>query len=301
MKLMTYANISKIAIKLMLSIFCLMFATTTGAGAAPFSYTPDVPHNSVALEGLIPVKRFMNIPLPKGSVEFEDGSLAVNVIPNWNFDRVAVLEGPIIRTEVTTNGREAVVAGVVLFTHGWWYDKYWTPGSRETVVTNAGATVVGKITDMTATTLTVTPDGGTPTAVPLGDIKELHSPRAYAFAVPALAAAPVTPDTSWNADVQAVTLTSTVAPDAGPVLASVRRDPLLVTKDEGDWSNKKMIVIGTALSLAELSQLAPEVILPMFSHQLWKYANTKSFITNTTPVNSNPAPLINGGNTYVVP
>jgi hypothetical protein len=268
--------------------------------AAQFSYTPDLAHNSVALEGIIPTRRFMNVTMPAGSIEFVDGTLAVNIVPNWSFDRVPVLQGPIIRTEVGTNGKEAVVSGVVLFIQGYWYDKYWTPGSHETVVTNAGLSTTGKITDMTATSLTVTTLEGTQVVVPLADIKELHSPRAYAFVAPVVASAAITPDQAWTADVPAVTLAPTVAPSAGPVVASLRRDPLLNMKDEGDWSNGKIWMIGTVLSLAQLSQLVPYVVLPQFSHQFWQHMNKKAFFTQTTPLPPNPAPLING-NTWSVP
>ncbi|HEY9793041.1 MAG TPA: hypothetical protein V6D22_21745 [Candidatus Obscuribacterales bacterium] len=281
---------------------CLTLGTISGASAASFSYTPDLVNNSVALEGLIPISRFMNIPLPKGSVEFEDGTLAINMVPNWNFDRVALLQGPIIRTEVTTNGREALIAGVVLFTQGYWYDKYLPPGARETVTTTAGLTLTGRISNITPTTLAVETSDTSATVISLADIKELHSPRAFAFVVPALAASAITPESTWNADVQTVTLAATVAPTGGTVIANARRDPLLRTSDRdlGDWSNAKMVIIGTALSLANLAQFTPELILPQLSHQLWQHNNKKSFFTQTSPLPPVPAPLING-NTYSLP
>jgi hypothetical protein len=273
----------------------------TRASAVPLSYRPDVAHNSVTLDALIPVKRFMNIALPKGSVEFDMGAMSINLVPNWNFDRIPVLRGPVIRTEVTTNGKEAVIAGVALFTQGWWYNKYWTSGSRETIVTTSGQTIVGRITDFSRTTLTVASDGAAPVTVNLSDIKELHSPRAYAFAMPAVAASDITPDTRWKADVQTVTLSPTVQTDNSLPVASMRRDPLLSTKDEGDWSDKKMVVIGTALSLLEIAQFTPELVLPQFSHQIWQHNNKKSFATLTAPLPANPAPLTPSGNTYSFP
>lgn len=287
-----------------LAALCLALAGATSALAAPLDYAPDPAHNSVTLEGLIPVKQFMGINLPKGSIEFDDGTVAVNIIPNWNFDRVAVLQGPIIHTDVVTAERQATISGIVLFTSGYWYDKYWTPGSRETVVTTSGTNVVGTISDMTSTTLTVTPSGGgTPVVVPLADIKEVQSPRAYAFEVPALAATAVTPAASWTADVQTVGFSpTTTGPTTSTSIAFARRDPLLVTNDraEGDWSNKKMYTIGALLTVAQLAQYAPVLVTSLLSHSTWLTINRKAFAFNQQTLSPNALPLING-NTYSLP
>jgi hypothetical protein len=271
----------------------------SAAAAAPLQFSSDANTNSANIEALIPIKTFMNIPLPHAAVQFEDGMMAVTMVPDWNFDRVPVLEGPVIHTEVTARDSQAIVAGIVLFTQGYWYDRYWTPGSRETIVTTGGATLTGRISNLTATTITITAPDKTDTVVSLSQIKELHSPRAYAFAVPLRAAGAISPDGTWTADAQAVTISPTVAADAGPVLTGLRRDPLLVSHD-GDWSDRKMILIGTAISLAEIAQFVPELVIPQISHGLWQHQNKKSFYNLTHPV-PNPAPLLPNGNTYTIP
>jgi hypothetical protein len=287
-----------------LSACLLISSTSTALWSAPLSCTPDPAHNSVSLEGLIPAKQFMGINLPKGSIEFVDGTVAVNIVPNWNFDRVAVLQGPIIRMTVTATDKQATVSGIVLFTQGYWYDKYWTPGSQETVVTASGTSVIGKIVDMTTTTLTVVPAGGAAqTVIALADVKEVQSPRAYSFNVPAAAAMTIPSAASWTADAQNVAFSPTAGGSHTTTsVALARRDPLLVTNDraDGDWSNKKMWVIGTLLSLAQLGQFAPTLVTALESHSTWQTINRKAFFFNQQTLSPNAAPLING-NTYSIP
>lgn len=274
---------------------CIGFASAPGS-ANPLSFTPDVARNSANLEGLIPFPKLGTVTLPKGNVELEDGTLAVTVIPEFNFDRVPVLKGPIIRTEVTTAEREAIVSGVVLFTDGYWYTKFWPTAPLEQVVTTTGATINGRIMAISATALSINDSSGNPTEVSLADIKEIHSPRAYAFAIPALASSAITPAQNWTADARSLVLTPTVT--APNYARTLNRDSLLA--GDGDWRTSRLIVLGTALSLVEVAQFTPELVLPQFSHQLWQHANKKSFFTNTNggQFAQNFAPLQPNGNTY---
>jgi hypothetical protein len=279
-----------------MAIACAIAATgSLPVGAAPLTFTPDLAKNSATLEGLIPASTFSGIKLPKGNIELEDGTLAVTIIPEWNFDRVPVLKGPIIRTEVTTNERQAMVSGVVLFNEGYWYERCWQPGSQDVLVTNSG-TITGQISEVTSQALLVTDSKGAALTVPLASLKEIHSPRAYAFAIPAVDGATILPDQPWTADSQRAQLTPTSDRVA---TASLRRDPLL--KGDGDWSTARLVVLGTALSLVELAQFVPELILPLQEKRLMSNALRKEYVTSVnntllapTPANAPPPPGLFG-------
>jgi len=57
---------------------------------------------------------------------------------------------------------------------------------------------------------------------------------------------------------------------------------------DGDMSTAKLVLMGTVLSLAEIAQFAPEIVLPLESKSLWNIAERKIFTTLT-----DPAPTLN--------
>lgn len=273
---------SRITIRRAASVALAMAATTLvttsqQAIAAPLTFTPNPQQNSVRLDALIPIRTFSGVKLPKGAVQLDEGILSVTMIPEWNFDRVPVLSGPIIRTAVGTTDKQGVISGVVLFREGYWYSKYWDERAHDTILTTTGE-VTGQITGVTPTDLVVAVDGGSTVNIPLVGVRELHSPRAFAFAIPATSSTPIGPDITWTGDAQTVTFTPTGLAPSARLLAG---DPLL--RGDGDWSTGRLVALGTILSLANIAQFVPELVLPLEEKHLWHINQRREFVSAFTP------------------
>jgi hypothetical protein len=253
------------------AIVVALTASSQTAWAAPLKFTPDPTKSTVNIEASIPLASFNGVKLPRGAVQLEDGMLSVTIVPEWNFDKVPVLSGPILRVDVGTANNQGVISGVVLFEEGFWYDKYWNANQLDTIVTASGTTA-GRISSFTPTQLSVTMPAGNIVSIALTDIREIHSARAFAFAIPTTSAAAISPETSWTGNAATVRFTPTGASPSGRLLA---RDPLL--KGDGDWSTGRLVALGTVLSLAEIAQFVPELVLPLNSRHLYKVAQQRSY------------------------
>ncbi len=262
--------------KTVLATVAILLGSSSAAVAEQLSYVPDLAKRTANMEGQIPLPMLAGTKLPKGDVLFEDGELSIRILPEWNFDKVPLLCGPIIRAEVTTVGKEGLISGIVYFRKGYWINRLPAPRNEETVTTSAGLTYTGNVTGFTADSIALATSNGNAVTIPWTEVKELHSPRAFAFAIPAVSSTPLSPDSAWQANVQVVKLTPTAQT---PRLAHLQTDPLM--RGDGDVSTGKLIVLGTALSLVEIAQFAPDLIVGLTSNHFQKVAHNKQLFALT--------------------
>jgi hypothetical protein len=224
------------------------------ASAAAVSFTPQPNLNGGAVIGRIPLANLGSLTLPRGRAYFKSNVVEVTAVPEYQFDREQVLSGPILKCWSSISGKNASINGIAYFQDGEWI-KYIDEAAPDKVVTSSDV-YTGMITAMKNGILEVTPDSGTPKQIPIADVQQIISPRAYTFSLPVTAFLAVPQGQPISGDTTKVTMKPTSRVIA---LAAVKRDPLM--RGDGDISSKKLTALWAGLSGVELAQFIPLAIL----------------------------------------
>jgi hypothetical protein len=223
--------------------------------AAAVSFTPNPTTNGGNIVGRIPMTKIGNLKIPRGRAYFKSNELEVTAVPEYQFDRSLVLSGPILKCWSSIDGTKASINGIVYFQDGDWL-KYIDESVPDKVITSNNV-YTGQITGLKSGYLEVTVEGGQPPVkVPIADLQEVSSPRAYRFAVPVNAFLNVPqgqPFQGESADVSIKASSKIIA------LSAVKRDPLM--QGDGDVSNGKLIALWAGLTTVQALQFLPFAIL----------------------------------------
>jgi hypothetical protein len=222
--------------------------------AAAVSFTPQPNLNGGAVVGRVPLANLGSLTLPRGRAYFKSNIVEITAVPEYQFDREQVLSGPILKCWSSINGKNASINGIAYFQDGEWI-KYIDEDAPDKVVTS-NDTYTGMITAMKNGILEITPDSGTPKQIPIAEVQQIISPRAYTFSLPVTAFLSVPQGQPIAGDTTKVTMKATSRVIA---LSAVKRDPLM--QGDGDISNKKLTAIWAGLSGVELAQFIPLAIL----------------------------------------
>ena len=224
------------------------------ATAAAISFTPQPKLNGGAIIGRVPLEKLGSLTLPRGRAYFKNNIVEVTAVPEWQFDRQQVLSGPILKCWSSIEGKNASISGIAYFQEGDWL-KYIDENAPDKVVAN-DQVYTGQITAMKNGILEITPDGGTPKQVPIAQIEQIVSPRAYTFTVPVTAFLSVPQGQPISGETTNITLKPTSKVIA---LSAVKRDPLM--RSDGDISTKKLTALWAGISTVEILQFLPVAIL----------------------------------------
>jgi len=236
--------------------------------AATVTFIPDGGANTGSIDTFIPVDKIGTMPLPRGRVVFRGNVIEVTMIPEWQFDRQVVLRGPVLDTTISADGGQAVLRGTVFFNEGTWLPYFDSSRVVEDVATKDGE-LHGRITAINATTVTLAAKDGAMHQIPLRDITDIESPRAYTFKLPVVSPTVINPAQAFQASSTSLSFNSSDRPIRAAALKSQ------LAKGDGDWSTKRLVAIGTILSLVELGQLAPVLAVPLGSNGLRRTAFIK--------------------------
>ena len=228
--------------------------TPLKASAAAVSFTPQPNLNGGAVVGRVPLANLGSLTLPRGRAYFKSNIVEITAVPEYQFDREQVLSGPILKCWSSINGKNASINGIAYFQDGEWI-KYIDEAAPDKVVTS-NDTYTGMITAMKNGILEITPDSGTPKQIPIADVQQIISPRAYTFSLPVTAFLSVPQGQPIAGDTTKVTMKATSRVIA---LSAVKRDPLM--QGDGDISSKKLTALWAGLSGVELAQFIPLAIL----------------------------------------
>lgn len=254
--------------QLFIAVFFALLLAVNPVAAATVSFIPDGGSNSGAIDSFIPVDKIGTMPLPRGRVVFRGNVIEVTMIPEWQFDRQVVLRGPVLDTNITADGGQAVFRGTVFFNEGTWLPYFDSAKVVEDVRTK-DSEFHGRITAISADTVTLAAKDGTLHQIPLRDIIDIESPRAYTFKLPVVSPTTINPAQPFQASSVSLSFNSSDRPIRAAALKSQ------LAKGDGDWSTKKLVAIGTILSLVELGQLAPLLAVPLGSNGLRRTAFIK--------------------------
>jgi hypothetical protein len=228
------------------------------AAAATMLFSPDSGSPMTgAIDVVLPIDKMGNLPLPRGRIKIQGNTAELSMIPEWQFDRDIVLYGTVLDTRIISGGKQPIIRGVILWKDGAWLEYFDNPRDKEDVIAN-GRTVSGRITEVVGTSLEMDVNG-TPTSIPLSAVSDVNSGRVFEFEIPTTPLQQRVADQPFYADARSIAMRAT----ARPFRVAQLRSTIVKSMDEGDWSTKRLVAIGTALSLIELAQLAPTIAVPL--------------------------------------
>jgi len=243
----------------------LLSGNGTIALASNLRFTPQTNTNGGAIFGRVPLEKFGVLTLPRGRATFKSHSVEISAVAEYQFERQVVLSGPVLKCSCITNGAQSVVNGIAYFQDGDWL-RYLDNAAVDKITTTT-ATYEGQITALKNGFVEIT-TGQLVTNVPTDQILSVTSPRAYNFSmvVTPYLTAPAGEPLSGDTAVVSMRPTADVLS-----LSVVKRDPLMA--GDGDISTKKLVVLGTFLTAAQLSQFIPMAIVfgPLRNQQVQQY------------------------------
>lgn len=258
---------------LAVTLMCLQ----PGALAASINYTSGPVGGFAGLHGSIKLEKLGSVAIPRGRMTFRGNTVELTTIPEWQFDREVVLSGLVLKTSVQVSGQESVIKGIAYFQDGSWLQYVDNQGVDDSVVT-ADGTTVGKIESVSETAITLKLANGERRQIAHSAITEFYSPRAYNFSMPATAAAPIAAGQSFAAESTGLTLKPT---EKIYHLAALKADPGL--QSDGDWSTKKLVLIGTVLTAMQTAQFIPILCVALREGHMSRRAAKQIFQTQTQP------------------
>jgi len=234
----------KMYMSLML-VFAIMCAPLS-AVAAQLSFTPTTGNfGTVSLK--MPIQKIGSVEIPRGRIAIKGNTIEVTMIPEWMFDRQVALSGPVLRAVSSVTDSRSVVVGIAYFQEGPWLKYIDDPNRPDTVVTSNG-TLTGKIVSADNDAITFEHDGKQE-SIPIANLHDVRSPRAYTFTIPASLAATVPAGSAYQAEATGFVLRPT---SNSYKLAALKND---LAKESGDWSTSKIVLLGAAFTGMQLAQL----------------------------------------------
>jgi hypothetical protein len=171
--------------------FCALLLSTSiclgnAALAETVSFTPEAVGTSTGnFVGQIPIASIGNLKLPQGLAVFDGHTIEIDAVPDWLFDRDAVLTGAVIHASMTASGANAIIKGLVFFNAGSWIRNLAAPLARDTIRTTSGGTVAGTVQAIMPDGLEILQLSGGRRKVLFSEIESITSPRAFNFAASA--------------------------------------------------------------------------------------------------------------------
>lgn len=246
------AIISSIALTAMLAVPQAGFAGT-------LRIAPDAPAGSLeSLDLACVVDSIGQIKIPRGRLVVRNGRAELSCIPEFQFDRVPVLDGALIKQSLNSTA----VDGVIFILEGPWLQHLAQQGQLDSVSTASGTTQ-GRITNIENGTIELDAIDKKHVSINLSDVTNLQSPRALSFHVNTIGAAATNLASGANAETGRATLTPVRYGDKVSIanLNGLRQE--LKKQEDGDMSNRKIAAICTGASLLQLAQTAPLITLAL--------------------------------------
>ncbi len=242
-----------------LALALLAYCSPLAALAAQMSFTPTT-GNCGTINIKMPIHKIAGVEIPRGRIAIHDNTIDVTMIPEWMFDRQIALSGPVLRVVSSIEGSRASIIGIGYFQSGPWL-KYVDDPTKPDILVTAAGTMTGKIVSADQSAV-VLQQNGKQLTIPLADLRDIHSPRAYTFTIPATLISSVPAATAYQAEATGITL----RPTSGSYKLGVLKTDL--AKESGDWSTSKIVLLGSVFSALELAQLVTPMVFALETKHL---------------------------------
>jgi hypothetical protein len=248
-----------------LTIAFIVMVNPAAVLASNLQFVPQPATNGGAIYGRIPLTKLGKLELPRGRATFKSHTVEISAVAEYQFERQVVLSGPVLKCSCINNGKQAVVSGIAYFQDGDWLR--YIDNSEPDKITTYSTTYEGQITALKKGFVEIT-TGQLVTNVPTDQIIGVKSPRAFTFTMAVSPYLSVPQGEPLSGETPSVAMMP-----SGNVLSLsvVKHDPLMA--GDGDMSNKKLVVLGTALAAIQLTQLIPMAIVfgPLRNQQVQQY------------------------------
>jgi hypothetical protein len=256
--------------------------------SATIYFAADGGQGTGSTEVALPMEKLGSVPVPRGRLLIRGNVAELSYIPEWQFDRHPALAGPVLDTQLSTSSRGNIISGLIFFNSGEWLHYYDNPAALETVESGAQS-VSGHIESVQNGAITIQTLGGRAQTLPLTEVTAIRSPRAFRFSIPATALQKSADGNLLSGDARLAMLSATGTPFR---VAALRRQ-VQAEMNDGDISTGKLVAAGTLLSFAELAQLVPYLVVPLYSSKIQHQMMNRQFYSLTQGENSPKANFTN--------
>jgi hypothetical protein len=241
----------------MLSLAMLMVFTLSAADAARLSFEGGAAADEIpSVQVDLPLAEAGGLTLPAGTIAIKDSLVDIRCVPPGLFDRRTVLSGALVQAVREAGAGKPVIKGIVYFYGGAWLSYLGVPVAGETVTTQDGKSLTGRIIAGDEKSLTLRLADSTVADIACGRIARLQSPRAFTFVIPMLGAGPNV--ASFQAEALNMRLTPAAPSAGGLFVAAMPRTRLL-----GDDPGIKKRSIAAFMLTDFITTIAPAIALPM--------------------------------------
>lgn len=262
-------------------VLLALFTQCIPCFAATVDYSPDLSGKSGTLRGKIELNKLAGVEIPRGRVFFKGDRMEVSTVPEWQFDRVVVLSGPVLSAQAKVENGQATIRGLAYFQEGDWLGFISPAVPRETIVTDDGE-ISGRITGIAHNTIDFVQMDGKQTSIPVSSVRDLRSPRAYTFHMQAAAPGAVDGQ-AFHTEMYHIAM----QPKSHVFQATALKSELRKHGD-GDLSTGQLLAIGAVINAIQVAQMTPLLVFPMTSPHLSRQANRLIFETNNNPIAVQP-------------
>jgi len=231
----------------------LAFSLNGAAMAAPLTLA-----KSGELAATQPVARIGRLLLPQGQVKVRGREVEVMAVPEWLFDRHAVLKGKLIKADA---GSQALTALVYFDNGDWLKDLYSGRRSRETFTLKNGSNVYGNVRSITPTDVSIEVLPGKIEKIGLSEIVSIDSPFAYQVTI-SLRQVQLSPETQELTAEGGTTVLKPVSV-VGSRIASKKDAVLPPSRLPGTEGGITKGKIASMVAMDTVNTLAPLVAIPL--------------------------------------
>jgi hypothetical protein len=172
----------RLALTNLIALSTLLSTCNAALAANSFVYAVPTPEHAGKFNGEMPVDRIGHMLLPRGLASFAADELQIRAVPQWMFDRNAVLKGVIVRAEGAAQSNGGfVLGGLVIMLDGLWLDKLAKANEVESIDTTDGAVWKGRILGRINDSLNFQHTDGKAETITFSKIKTISSSRAFTF------------------------------------------------------------------------------------------------------------------------
>ena len=200
--------------------------------------------------------------LPSGSVSLSGNAIEIDAVPDWLFDKRAVLSGIVFNHQVVTTGVKPKVTGQAYFLKGEWLNEFGRNIQDEIVTAKDGTEFSGHVRGAKGATLDLQLNDGNSKSLPIDSILSIVSPRSYSFEISTEALRIDPTDNSYNGDATDIRFTPNVFHSRVaflPQKSKVPRSTLAGT--EGGINNKTLAMF--AVNDVMINTVANVIAIPI--------------------------------------
>jgi hypothetical protein len=244
------------------AVFSIINCLNLPAFANSIVYSAPSDNQSANFTGEVPVKQIGSLLLPKAVVQFKNTDVNILAVPDWLFDRSVVLSGALVKVQVSVQGQNSNLNGLVYFFEGQWLSNLGSINAIDTIDTISGERLRGRIRSRLDNAFAFKPETGPMQKVSFNDIKNINSPRAYVFSIISDSSKVVPANLSIEFDANSLAFSPTFGRAYAAKTAKVPKSTLAGT-EPGITNNEIALLTGANI----LIDLAPAVAIPLTLNQ----------------------------------